>query len=317
MGIISGALRRGIGEAAGFGAEVAMTSAKSSIEEARQTRLAELQNQFQVARDERQEGYAVGRETRVEDRAAARETRQETRADTRQQAGFTHTETMQRATHRLQRDLAESHERAANTRHGQSIGIQLAQLRATQEQVTLIPQVDGTFQKVRKDGTVVGTLTDLAGNPVQGPKDVAASAKILVEGNTKIMAALAKDLSDAPPDSPQRKALQDQITGLQNENKRLLGVATPAAATAQPSAADIAGLRERANNPAAVAHFEGKFGPGSAQAHLNPPAQGARPGSRGIISSRTPGLAQVIDEQRPYQPRPAAELDEEDRMPAP
>ena len=59
MGIISGALRRGIGEAAGFGAEVAMTSAKSSIEEARQTRLAELQNQYQSQRDATQRGHDV------------------------------------------------------------------------------------------------------------------------------------------------------------------------------------------------------------------------------------------------------------------
>lgn len=237
---MSGLLRRALAEGAAVGekifTETAIESMKQDLMGKRDARLAEYSKQSQERgfehanqRDVRQEGYAVDRENRVEDRATEREIRQDQRADTRQQAGFAHTERLQTNMQKFQTDLAKVHEDAANTRHAQSTGIAMAQLRALQEGVELVPQSDGTFQKVNKlTKKPMGTATDRAGHPLTGPKDVSASIKIMVDTNSKIIAALSKDLSDAAVE-PQRQSLMGQINDLKQENQKLLGLAQPAA----------------------------------------------------------------------------------------
>ncbi len=254
MAGIIGAALAGAAEGIGFGAASvgkqmlghAFEKEKQAILEQRELNLANLNN----AAADRRLGASLDHAERLH-----------TQTDTRiREEG--------KATRQLQSDLAQSQERSANTRHGQSISIQMAQLKAVQDQVQLIPQADGTFQRVRKDGTSMGTLTDLSGNPVIGPKDVSASAKILVEGNNKIITALAKDAGEAI-DPAAKKGIMDQIDQLKQENQRLLGVATSTPGPgAQPSAGDIAGLRSRASNPAAVAAFEARYGQGSAAQYV-------------------------------------------------
>jgi len=217
------------------------------------------------------------------------------------------------ATRQLQRELAETQERGASARHGASTSIALAQLKATQEQVHLLPQADGTFQRVRKDGTVLGVAMDPTTNkPLVGPKDVAASTKILVETNGRIIAALAKDAGEATA-GPAKDSILAQINSLKQENQRLLGIGgTTAPSAATPEPGDIAGLKARARNPQAIAAFEAKFGPGSAERYLGKQQNAAT--ATAPPQPRRGGLANVLDEQRPRPLSPGVDITEEDRM---
>lgn len=294
---MSFSLSRGLSGAGGALEKAGFAAVQSSLDEARQKTLMELSHQFQRAenqatREHQSSEAQLTRDQQASEGAASRQLSRDlaTQTDTRiREEGS--------ATRQLQRDLAQAQESAADRRHGASIGLQRAQLDATLNQVQLIPQADGTFQRVRKDGTSMGTLTDLAGNPITGPKDVSASAKILIDGNNKIIAALAKDLSDAvTPDS--RKALQDQMTSLQNENKRLLGMTTDNSQGSQPSEGDIAGLRARASNPQAIAAFEARYGAGSSAKYLGNSGGPVNPAAQNP-SAAPQGLAAVLDQQRP------------------
>ena len=318
-----GIIRRGLAGAGEALEAVGFASLKSSLDEARQVRLQELASQsaerqqtrgFEHSdkRDERQEGYSVAREDRVEGRATEREIRQDTRADARQQAGFTHTEKLQTNMQKFQTDLAKVHEDAANTRHSQSTGIAMAQLKALQEGVELVPQGDGTFQRVNKlTKQPMGTATDLAGNPLTGPKDVSASTKIMVETNSKIIAALSKDLSDAVGE-PQRQSLMGQINDLKQENQKLLGVATPAAQTSRTGwdsntkqvffqGQEIGKADSEAKARQLVANAK-KQKPPAPSTSSAPPEPGADLSPRGILRGlMTPHPTTLDDEEDPQR----------------
>src|SRR3990167_10725431 len=195
---MAGIIRRALHGWAEAGEKGAFAILQSPLEEAPHTRLMEVQQAFQSKESElnrsltREEG-AAQRAVTTSEGAATREhqtglaTMTDTRIKEEGAATRQHQTTENAATRALQKQLAEIQEKGASARHGASMSLQREQLQATLDQVQLLPQADGTFQRVKKDGTVVGTLTDLSGNPVQGPKDVTATTKLLVEGNNKII----------------------------------------------------------------------------------------------------------------------------------
>lgn len=239
--------------------------------------LQKVRDEAQAARDQRMQAFQagenrLGRELTREEGAAGRDlTRTEGaagRAATAEQGALTRThQTNENAANRaLQVKLHEITERGANARHGASIGMQKAQLEATLNQVTLMPQADGTFQKVKKDGTVLGLAMGPDGKPLQGPKDLSASTKLLVEGNNKIIAHL-EDASAKSLDPKEKADIRQRVVELTKQNQEWLGIGKPGE-SAQPTPGDISGLQARASNPAAVAMFESKFGAGSAARFL-------------------------------------------------
>ena len=92
--------------AGAVGAQMSMEALRSTIEEERATRLAEMQNRFQTARDERQNAFQagenkLGRDLTVSENAATRahqtglHDKSEAAADRRQGKQFEHAENMQ------------------------------------------------------------------------------------------------------------------------------------------------------------------------------------------------------------------------------
>jgi len=114
--------------------------------------------------------------------------------------------------------------------------IQRAQAGEWRQHVTLLPQADGTFARVKADGTILGQAIDPTTNkPLQGTKDVAASTKILMEGNTKRMGYLENDYhTEINP--VVKQAIRTQIDALQNYNEVLAGKAEPAEKPPVPNA---------------------------------------------------------------------------------
>lgn len=217
---LSGALAGAGGAAAEIGGayvkEQAHLESQLKLEDVRNAALAERDRRVQEFQSKES---ALNRDLTREEGAAGRATTVEQGALTRQH------QTAENAANRvLQVQLNQMQQDAANARHGASMGVQMAQLKATQEQVTLLPQADGTYQKVKKDGTILGLAVGPDGRPLQGPKDIAASTKLLVEGNIKIIS----HLEDAAAKSfyPAEKAqIAQRVQELTQQNKQLLGVA--------------------------------------------------------------------------------------------
>lgn len=280
---MAGILSALMGGLAGGGAAIENTTGVMIREQEslnKELSLQKVRDEAQAARDQRMQAFQSGENALsrqlTRDEGAATRTHQSAegqanRAHTSTEAGLTrtHQSTENAANRAHQTQLHQLTERAANARHGASMGVQMAQLKAAQEQVTLMPQADGTFQKVKKDGTVLGLAMDPDGKPLQGPKDLSASTKLLVEGNNKIIAHL-EDAAAKSLDPVEKRDIRQRVIELTKQNQDLLGLNKPGE-TAQPSAGDIAGLQARASNPAAVAMFESKFGPGSAAQHLKKP----------------------------------------------
>ena len=235
---------------------------KETLEEQRQTRLMELTQAFQASESEKQrtltrEEGAAGRSVTREEGAATRSTQEKLSTDTRasieREGAETrkHQTTENAATRVVQVQLAELHEKAASARDGASLALQRAQLEATLNQVKLVPQGDGTFVKVRSDGTNMGVLVDpLTEKPVQGPKDIGAATKLLVEGNNKIIEGLEKAAA-TESDNKSKAELISRAETIRQENKKLLGmtVEKPRATIVDPF--KKAGPEKPATTPAA------------------------------------------------------------------
>ncbi len=172
---------------------------------------------------------------------------------------------------RAKRDLEKQRLENESSFHKDSLSIQRAQANSWRDHVAFLPQADGTFMKQTADGRVLGIATDpKTGKPLQGPKDIPASIKILMEGNTKQMSVLESSYRTAMDDAEKRD-IRAQIDGLQRLNTQLAGLKADDASTITPTPEDIAGLKQRSNNPAAVSFFENKYGKGSAQQYLATP----------------------------------------------
>jgi hypothetical protein len=131
-----------------------------------------------------------------------------------------------KATRQLQLQIAEAHEKAAGSRHQASMGVQMAQLNALKEQVTLVPQADGTIMKMTKDGQTKGLVTGLDGKPVVGPKDVGAVTKLIIETNNKYLSALEQDMKTAV--TPEEKdSIRAKMEEVRNQSMALLGQKKP------------------------------------------------------------------------------------------
>ena len=155
----------------------------------------------------------------------------------------------------LQRELAELHERSADTRHKETtsiqragIGLQMAQLEEAKKQVQLVPQDDGRILKMKKDGESAGYVM-VDGKEFKG-KGISDVTKILMSGNERIIGVLetamaatkGKEMMTAEEKSAELSQLQARITHYTNENKKLAGIkvdepAAPAAAIPMPASA--------------------------------------------------------------------------------
>lgn len=217
-------IRNAMASGAAGVADVAGTYAKTEIAKAATLDIERVRAEIQADRDARLHEQAVSMQRDVIQLHARQLQKDDQDFRSREsREGRTHQETLQNNLLKHQKELAENLEKATNERHRQSLGVQYAQLKATQEQVSLVPQADGRILKVRKDGESAGYLSDQSGNVIQGPKNVSDGAKLLIEGNTRVMAALAKDAADAL-DENVRNQINQRIADLQNENKRLAGM---------------------------------------------------------------------------------------------
>lgn len=224
MGGMIGKAMVGAGQAL---ATVGVEGFRAQLQEARDARL----NEYQGARDDKLMAHQsreaqLGRDTTVSEGQKGRDAAKDLHAmtDTRIQSEG-------KATRDLQRELAASQESAANSRHRDTIGVQLAQLNSLNDQVALQPQADGKILMVKKDGTSKGFLQGPDGNDIIGPKNVSDSARLLIEGNNRIQAALAKDFAEAT-DPAVKKDLSDRMAQLQADNKRMAGMTDSAGAAA-------------------------------------------------------------------------------------
>ena len=205
-------------------------------------------------------------------------------SETLQRQGFGHAETLQKGqqgftqtenilNRKLQRDLEASRETAAGNRHKQTIGVQMAQLKAAQEKVTLVPQADGSMMKMAPDGRNLGLFQDSEGKVVYGPKDIPKSTQLMMETNNKLIASLTAEMRIA--ESPEEKAvIRTQMEYYAAANAKLSGTADNSPKWPSPTEAHIDALRSRAKDSNAVRAFDATYGPGAAAKILGGEASG-------------------------------------------
>src|SRR3990167_7589540 len=219
MGLIGGAFS-GLGEGL-------MTGAKMYGDYLSKATLQEEEAKIQAQRDAVLARYSRSDLEYSEEKAGERQGKGFGHAEKLQKGGFEHSETLQRQgfghaetlqkgqqgftqtenilNRKLQRDLEASRETAAGNRHKQTIGVQMAQLKAAQEKVTLVPQADGSMMKMAPDGRNLGLFQDSEGKVVYGPKDIPKSTQLMMETNNKLIANLTAEMRIA--ESPEEKAV--------------------------------------------------------------------------------------------------------------
>lgn len=235
-GIIGGAMQ-GAGEVgAAYLTRSALQEEAAKAQELRDQRM----NEFQAGQN------ALNREHTSAEAAATREHASgeagKTRAHQSNESALTrqHSSAEAALSRDLQRQLQAASEKAANSRHAQSIGIQMATLKATQEQVQLVPQSDGRVLKVDKSGNSVGYLSDpVTGADVKG-KTISEVTTLLVKGNMEVIKALEVKAAD-PMSTPEERAnLHKRIAEMNERNYTLLGEKNPQAAGNKNSGWDTA-----------------------------------------------------------------------------
>lgn len=273
---MSFSLSRAISGAGGFIADTAENAIKTEQNKRAQMELFRLREQLEGERqmrlqEHRQRFEASQQELDREFRASESE---KTRAHQVEQEGrrFAFEAGQKDADRALRREEMEQTRRY----QGAQLALQRDQLLAPH----LVPQPDGTIMQFRKtkDGyQAIGPLTDKDGKVIVGQKDLSPRDKLQIESiNKEIEAILKKDLR-----SPQD---EERLSRLGEERARLFGVSERPQPAAEPTAADVARLRELRNNPEAIAAFNARFGAGAAQRVLG--GETAPAGGGGIVSSR-------------------------------
>lgn len=192
---------------------------------------------------------------------------QEANSDRRTGQQLSHAETMQRLQQDFQRAENDKNRTHSERMHAASMGqsMRIAMMNRPIQQ-------DGQGQffymdENRKPVFLRDPMRD--GEIMSGPKDLPASQKVLAEGIIKQISVVA---ADAMMDPATKRSTVETLNG---ELRAILGGSAP---VKQPSVEDIAGLKARKDNPAAVQAFERVYGPGSAAAALG---QGQTPRAAG------------------------------------
>lgn len=243
----------------GFNLNRAMAGAGAAVADAG---LLALRNELEQRRDQarmewqsrentitRKHASAEAEKTRGHQAEQARLTRQHASSEAEKTRGHQaeqgrlsrqHATSEGEATRSLQRDLARQREGAASARHKQSIDLQMATLKAQKEKVSLVPQADGRILKMKQDGTAAGYVTGPDGKEIVGPKNVGETAKLIIDGNNKYIAALTQDLKTAV-DEEEKSAIRSAIDNAHQQNQRLLGLVSgkQPAKDASPGATNV------------------------------------------------------------------------------
>lgn len=127
----------------------------------------------------------------------------------------------------------------------------------------------------------ITVLKDEDGNPIRAAKQEDSIAVV------KAIGELAKSMETTNPEMAKR--LGDLAIGV-------LSTKTGRDLSPQPTDADVAGLRQRSKNKAAVDFFESKFGKGSAAKYLESSAPAAPQPSPGASAPAAPAMPDVRSE---------------------
>lgn len=231
MGLLNSAMQFGTGAI-----NATRDSVNLGLKDVAEKENMKLAQEAQASRDAVLEQYQVKRADVAEERAVGREERTETRAVGREARGYQHaidiagqgrefTKTENELNRTLQRELEASREKATGERHRQTIGVQMAQLELAKKHTTLVPQADGSMIKMTPDGRSEGTLTDLSGNIVYGPKDIAKSSQLMMETNNKVLEGLKDEMRTAIGEE-EKAAIRAKRDFYVEANRKLAGLAS-------------------------------------------------------------------------------------------
>lgn len=235
--------------AGAVGAQMSMDALKSTIEEERAARLAEMQNKFQTARDERQNAFQsgenkLGRDLTVSENAATRAQqtalaeRGEAAADKRLGRQLEHAENQQ------VNALAHAEYLSDQTRALQErqLGISAGHLALARDQAAMGKQIigeDGRIAFVTPDGKggakVSGYLKTPDGKDFVAPKNISEAAKLEYSAISERIKALDKVAADSMnPDGAARA--RAEIMTLTDQQRNILTGGKPAQPGAAPAA---------------------------------------------------------------------------------
>lgn len=232
--------------AGAVGAQMSMEALRSTIEEERATRLAEMQNRFQTARDERQNTFTAGenklsRDLTVSEGAATRthqtglHDKSETAADRRQKSSQEHAENLQ-VNSLAHAEYLSDQQRALQEKQLAISGGHLALAREQAMKGTQVIGEDGRVAFVTttrgKDGKPVANITYLKtedGKDFIAPKNISESQKLEFNALSERIKALDKVAADSMnPEGAQRA--RAEILVLSDKQAAILngGKAAPA-----------------------------------------------------------------------------------------
>lgn len=221
--------------AGAVGAQMSMDALKSTIEEERAARLAEMQNKFQTARDERQNTFTagenkLGRDLTVSENAATRAQqtaladKSEAAADRRQGKQFEHAENLQAGA------LAHAEYLSDQTRALQErqLGISAGHLSLAREQAMMGKQIigeDGRIAFVTPDGKggakVSGYLKTPDGKDFVAPKNISEAAKLEYSAISERIKALDKVAADSMNEKGAERA-RAEIVALTDQQRAII-----------------------------------------------------------------------------------------------
>ena len=244
-----------LGALSGFGNAVKDSAAQLQKTVSEAYLMGERQK-YDTLRDERRQGFeekilgkTQAHQEKTQERgieaSAAQQERGLKHATDLQLFQFQHTEAMQAGTfahgdklaelqHGYAKGLAEmsiaankdihSLDRASHEKMG------YAAIRAAKDKVTLVPQADGTLQRIDANGNVKGVAMGSDGKPIQGLKDLTGAAKVLAEMNIRMMHDNSSIIKNPLTDPALVSALREENKILKANTERfLLGKEAPAA----------------------------------------------------------------------------------------
>lgn len=306
--------------AGAVGAQMSMEALRSTIEEERASRLAEMQNKFQTARDERQNAFQsgenkLGRDLTVSENAATRahqttlHDKSETAADRRLGRQLEHAENLQTNA------LAHAEYLSDQTRAIQErqLGISAGHLALAREQAMMGKQVigeDGRIAFVTPDGKggakVSGYLKTPDGKDFVAPKNISEAAKMEYSAISERIKALDKVAADAMNPDGAARARAEIMTLTEQQRQILGGKAAPGAA---PAVKDPFAPK---GDKAGDAKFEemkrkgAEAGPMNGGGMINPPAKSA-PAGNDAEPVKFKNRGQITDEWKAWNERQIAE----------